>query len=341
MKIFIKKIFIFSLFFFFILVIKKALTPYHWGNKMFSKKVTYFQSKPSNFNTIFFGSSRIYRHINPIVLDSILKEKDIHSFNFASPATFNPESYFLYENFIDHLEENQIKYALLEIQQLNLHSKNTTTTKGSYWNTIPILKYSIESIISSKRSVIKKVYYTSVYLESFLYSLFDFKILKPELQEKPKGIHGFYPLEEESHKKYKERWDDFHSDTTQIQASIRCAVNQDFYLKENKKVNVGHFKKLNSLLLKSKRKGIHLFFLIPPKLEKISYSELVPLLNSIPKEHTLSLYEYQKFTDLYFVENAFDIGHFNTIGANLFTTYVANMIKEKLDTNTEQSRRSQ
>lgn len=330
------------MFFLLICYLKKRATPYYLGNEDFTEKMAYFQKHQANYNTVFFGSSRIYRHLNSVLLDDILKENDLRSYNFAYAGIFNPEAYYLYENFIEQTEENQIKYALLEIQSLRLSAKNATTTKGSYWNTVPMLKYSIEckmdnqSIWALKNSI-------SVYIKSFIYGLFDIKVLKNALNRKslenPKGINGFYPLDQEikgaEKNKYSKRWTDFHSDTTQVQPKIASAVNQAFYLKGHKKVNRGHYKKLKELLLTSKNKGIHLFFIIPPRLNKESYEELVPILNLLPQENTLSVYEYEKFKDLYLTENSFDSGHLNSEGANIFTNYVSQLIKEKINTPAE------
>ena len=75
--------------------------PYYYGNELFAKKLAYYNKHQENYNTVIFGSSRMYRQVIPDLLDSILIQDNISSFNFASQACFNPESYYLYENFIE------------------------------------------------------------------------------------------------------------------------------------------------------------------------------------------------------------------------------------------------
>ncbi len=42
------------------------------------------------------------------------------------------------------------------------------------------------------------------------------------------------------------------------------------------------------------------------------------------------MYEYQKYSELYLVENSFNISHFNTKGANIFTEHLADVVDQKL-----------
>lgn len=199
---FIKKIVLFSTVLVLILSLKKGATPYYLGNQDFSKKLDYFQYNQSNFNTVFFGSSMTYRQINTVVIDSVLNEKNIHSYNFGCDGVLNPESYFLYENFIEDIDENQIKYAVLEIQQISFGEnvqKNIAKTRANYFFTIPTLRYVFDDVNSSNKSTIEKLKSVSIYLKGFFYSLFDLEILKNVYQGKPKDIgeNGFYLLEDE------------------------------------------------------------------------------------------------------------------------------------------------
>lgn len=84
MRKFIKNLALFSLIFILIMALKKYITPYYLGDLQYSSKLKYYKKNKNEFNTVIFGSSRLYRHIDPNILDSLLIGKGVHSFNFAT-----------------------------------------------------------------------------------------------------------------------------------------------------------------------------------------------------------------------------------------------------------------
>lgn len=343
MKKFVKNIFFFVIPFMFLLLIKKitfayilreSKTAYALGESLFTSKLHYYQNNQKSFNTVFFGSSRIYRHVNPIIFDSVLVEKKICSFNFGTPSTVNPEVYFLYENFIKRIKNTQVKYAIIELSHFNNSIKNANTTKGSYWLTISNFTYCLEYIVYSSDSTIQKIRKTLACLEGILYNLFDFNILKETTLTKNIGINGFYPVEKElsdaNSEVLKKRREAFQLSTIQLQEIVAGLKNSDVYLNAVK-VNQIHYKRLKNLILKSKEKGIHLFYILPPRLKQRDYIELLPILKTLPQSNVIYLFEYEKHKSLYSVENSFDYGHLNTKGSNIFTKFLAKKISEKLN----------
>lgn len=67
-----------------------------YGNGEAKLKVDYYSKNSEKYNTLIFGSSRMYRHINPTLLDSATSHK-IKAYNLASGGTFFQK---VYTNFI-------------------------------------------------------------------------------------------------------------------------------------------------------------------------------------------------------------------------------------------------
>jgi hypothetical protein len=340
MKKFIKKGIIFILLLVIILVIKKLITPYYLGNRTYKDKLEYFNNNYNNekYNTVFFGSSRIYRHINSALFDSLLNKTDVKTFNFATAGTFNPESYYLYDNFINNLDGKEMDYAFLELQSLfNFSKTNSQTTKGSYWNNLHYLNYSINYILASKDNNLRKNEFISNYSRSFIYSFLDFKILLNYLSLNSKkriGLNGFYPLEKEmietkGKNSLETRWVNFHSNPAVLKTRIEAAQKTK-NLNSDNSINKYYLNYLNSLINKSKQKGVNLVFILPPRLSEGEYLELIPIVNLIPRQHVIKLNDPEKYKELYIEEYSFDIGHLNSEGANIFTNYLVHEFKKKM-----------
>lgn len=333
MKRFLKNIIIFVVPFVLILSLKKGITPYYLGNNTFAGKLSFFKENQNDINCVFFGSSRIYRHINPRIVDSILIDKNIHSYNFATTATFNPESYHIYENFIRDLPKGQINYSVLEIQLLTISERNLFTTKATYWQSFKNFSYSISYILDSEQTESEKNATIVRSIKGFMYSFFDFRLLKNFFySEEPRGSRGFYSLDQElaelNTKAVRLRKEEFFGDTTTLKNRIEAAKIEN--LKEKGKLNRAHYEKLNNLIMFSKEKGIHLFFILPPRLHQTKYSKLTPILDELPEENVILLHEFEKYKSLYSMDNSFDVGHLNSKGANLFSLNLAIILNEKI-----------
>ncbi|MGB5982872.1 MAG: hypothetical protein WBG46_12070 [Nonlabens sp.] len=342
MKIFLKRLVLFFSLLMAILVLKKIFTPYFLGNVYFKPKLEYYNKnyETKDYNTVFFGSSRIFRHINPNVLDSIMSDENIETFNFGTVGTYNPESYFLYENFINNQADEKIDYAFLEIQALNdIDAKNLATTKGNYWNSIEFLNFAINYISDTNKSDSEKSDLMARYFKSHLYSYFDVKIFKHYSMDtkntaRRMGSDGFYSLDDDleetpNNRVLNQRRENFLADTEVLKERRQSVL--DIYERTSDMVlNEFHYTYLLSLIEKSKEKGIDLIFVLPPRLTEEQYLELLPISNQLPKRNVINLSDPKTYDKLYMNEYSYDVGHLNARGAILMTTYLANEFKDKL-----------
>ena len=126
-KPFIKKLFVFYFLYLILSSFISVLTPYHQGNPWYSTKIQFLEKNNQIVhNTFFFGSSRIYRQIDPHLFDSTLNlslQESVSSYNVGAPATFNPQTYYLYENFLKSKLSNGVKYCFIELMNVDLGSR--------------------------------------------------------------------------------------------------------------------------------------------------------------------------------------------------------------------------
>lgn len=242
------------------------INPYY-GNKYYNTKFDYFHKNIEKYNTVFLGSSRIYRQINTPLLDSLMYQYNFSTFNLATPATYNPEIYYLYAKFLGNIKPNTILYAFIELQPLNkIAKKNINTTRNYYWMNLKYLFFSYNYLFNADYLDNQK-YQIKVYTKSFINKLFDFKkykyiFIKENSDKKIIGKQGYYSLNQHMNdiggeNGFCNRFSNFMNDTSVLQkrkiATIQ--VNKSY----NQKLNKAHLEKLKRIINLSGEKGIHVF----------------------------------------------------------------------------------
>ena len=330
MKLFISKLLIFVFLPILAIALKANFIPYNLGNPEFSAKLRSFETEPLAFNTIAFGSSRIFRGLNPDQLDQ-LNDQKTRTYNFATGGTYNPEAYYLYRNALSNFEAGEIDFAFVELQELNpLSSYNAQTTKGSYWNTGTTLSYCRQYLAhlpnNNERRELTKNYETS-----FLFRLCDFNSLKYLIDHRKflSGHNGYHPLDDVKVPGIIARREEFLSGETDYAARIAAAKNIAVLAESNSKPNPAHISYLHELIRLSKRKGIHVIFVIPPRLE--DYDELIAVKNRLDAKHVIELASYDDYQELYEIENSYDVGHLNAAGAEIFTHHLSKQFLELIE----------
>jgi hypothetical protein len=306
----------------------------YYGNKRFSVKYEYFRDNQDRFNTLVLGSSRIYRSINPEVFDDLLSDYQTATFNFAAPAIFNPEIYYLYEKLLESVEAESLKYAFIELQPLNyIRSKKLGTINNYYWHNLKYLITSTAYTFRSNYSFDEKIELINSYSISYIFNtLFGHKALTSthlRYQDRFLGPNddGFYSLNDEMNEiggdnGYRKRYKAFLKDPSVLEKKITIA-NKHFSERNYEQfINEVHLAILLELIEKSTRMGVHLVFIIPPKLD--SYNELLALKERLPSEHILEIANPKEYPELYQADYSFDLGHLNEKGANLFSEFFAN-----------------
>lgn len=279
------------------------------------------------YSTIFMGSSRTYRHINPQLFNQLTGQLEGASYNLGVPATFVPEIFYCYEQMLSKLESSESRTIIMELQEINLLApKNLNSVKGTYWLTNDYLILSVKILWASKKSILSKSIGTATFGAGWFINHFGFNYLIGTKSEKEgreqKKEDGFACLTEsmanitESNDLWKRR-NNFLQDTTQMyqRAKGRRSVSDLEAHKLDAKNPL--LQKITQLIERSAERGVNLVFVLPPRLQ--NYKTMLPLGYALGRHRFIDLSSPDTYPQLWRVEPSFDISHLNCEGANLYT----------------------
>ncbi len=346
MKKFILKIILFIIVYLTIEKIISVFIPYHWGNPWYSTKIQYLEKETDLPNTFFFGSSGVYRQINPFIFDSVSKSlatENIISYNLGSPATFCPQTYFLYEEFLRSSVSKNAKYAFIELTDIDiLHKELIHQERTTYWQNLHDVRFVFTSVFNNKKMRMPmKLKYVSSYILSYLANIFHVghygqEIFTANYYDKNylgRNKDGFFPLEHEllvtKNKVVKdhlyERQRSLKADSLSIIERAKESVK--LFSKPTKDIDVIHLNRIIELIELSKKKGVTLFFLLGTKR---SSQNLINLYYSIPDANKIQLANANDYPELYSYESAFDQFHLNIKGAYFYSSDLAKEFYKKI-----------
>ena len=332
-------------------MIISQLTPYHYGNPWFSTKIEFLEKQITlSHNTYFFGSSLVYRQIDTQLFDSTfnsISNEKLSSFNLGAPALFNPESYYLFENFLKSPLSKNAKYCFIELTEVNLiKDSRMHLEQTSYWQNYSDLLFVGNSIFSNNQLNQKqkgKAYlnYSVSYLENLLHlGHFRAQILHSNYYNKKYlGINndGYLPLDYEYETtENKIIKDDFHArnqrflENPKSLNTIKLKILNS-YNSISKKYDQINLNRILDLIQKTKQKGINLIFILSPRM---GGQKLINLSKKIPEINIIDMCNPQNHDLFYYNENSFDQRHFNSKGAESYSKYLLQNSKKKYERTT-------
>jgi len=331
---------------------KMALVPYTWGSDLIHKKRTYLVENKEKFNTLFIGSSRVYRQIIPTVFDDSTAELGIKSFNFGVNWLFPPESFYLLEQ-LEKSDDLKFRYVFVELSKIrSVDYHNLHTTRIKYWYTLSDYEFAVKAVLFSNASFLEKSFSILVHTISYIDNLlnlgylteaFDFKSRnQPPLDyaELGKNYDGFYPYGENNSAEGEEgepvnkRHLKFLNDTTVLSKRIRYSQSQFKKFRESpvllEKYNKYYANELNRLILNAQKKGTYLVFVISPRLDYKQFDEIIPVYHHILPGHAIEISDVSRYPQLYQAKLSNDETHLNTDGAVIYTGLLAREFKKVL-----------
>ena len=243
------------------LYIIKSTVPFHWGNPELGHKIEYFLEKKYikrisqqieiEANVLFFGSSRTYRHIDPMLFDEVT---GLNSFNLGGNATFYLETDYLIENILNNIKiRDTLRIFQQEIYPIDITDKNFHSLRSKYFFDYRRLKIAIIYFYNKKDFVqlyrhivsyfenllcigeIREIYYYNSKIKKYQFKFFNFKMLQKgywsmgyNLNEKVIPSH-IYLQENEKNSKFK---------------NIRISVIDNEHSKNNKMLFSYEIKKI-------------------------------------------------------------------------------------------------
>lgn len=197
---FLKRIGVFSLVLLFSLWLLKKTVPYDWGNELLAHKLKYLEENLDKYDTIFVGSSHIYRQLDVQKFDEITGNR---SYNLGVSGMFALESNYILEEF---LERNKIDRPFNIFVQKSIPTriakKNLHTNRGKYFMDLHRFRMGLTHFWD--RGEWLQIYYHLVaYMENQLAIGQIREIIdhhtesKKEFIEEINESNGFYPLDKQ------------------------------------------------------------------------------------------------------------------------------------------------
>lgn len=325
----------------------------YWGFEELETKRNYFDQNAADYNTLFLGSSRFYRQIDPAVFDaSVDTSLQIKSFNYGLHSLFAPLVYDVYEQVLKN-EKTQVKFAFLELMNVpQIALVNLRSERTIFWYTWEYYCFAVKAIWHSKRNLVRKIYGIASHTFCYFENLLNFKMLSNIvlLNEKKhnqtmdtetlgKALNGFYSYDEELNTRNKQNfdyvgmksgYDNFLRDTATVTDYQNYSEVMFARKIDTMPYNATHLKKLHELIAFSESLGVHLIFLLPPRLVIEDFAELLPLYAKLPSTNKIEVSNSKRFPHLYLAKYSFDFGHLNEEGAKLFSEDIAKEFNKRV-----------
>lgn len=258
--------------------------PYYWGNKKLAEKLDYFEKVAPGFNTVFFGSSRIHKHVVPKIFDNQVGN-NFKSFNLGSGGTFYYEMFYTVNNFIDSESCNEIENIFIENQfPTTIPKSNLHSTRSKYFFSKNNIGYALKYFGDFEQ----KKFHLLSYIENLLLIgelkdviKFHSKSLKlPKAKERNNGFSSYTIRDEDKpgRKKYKR----------QLKSGERASVINEEERLEYIKITKNRLRNkaiydqsLRELIAKCETKSINLYIIYLPYddyYKEFNYENNVPIL---------------------------------------------------------------
>lgn len=306
--------------------------PFGWGNDNVYAKEVYWEKHKDDFNTIFIGTSRVYRQMDATLFDS-LTNHETKSFNFGIAGAAAAEMYF-YLNKLLAEDKGKLKFVVLELCDVDVIAKeNLHTRDQKYWYNFSAWRFSVHAILQSNYSLEEKatgILYNSI---SFGESILKFDLLKDVWKfrySKPNELFlgenkdGFVPMEDVKVNKdfVLGQRKEFLSDTN-INANRREVSIETFKPNAQQKFISAHYNKLNGIVSKLQAKGIQVFVVLAPRMKEMQYKNTVPVFAKLDSRIKINLADASLHPEFYEWNLDFDAGHVNKEGSRILTRKLA------------------
>jgi hypothetical protein len=316
-----------------------ALLADGWEDHEYYTKEGYFlANEVASCNTLFFGSSRTFSQVDPIIFDSVTGVDGVytHSFVLAESSTFVNESLYQIEELISQkLHDSGIRTVFVEVDDFVSILEGARFKPDAIfyisWSTIlPIMK----RIWAAPRGITKKMKDSSIHIVAFLVAATEFGYGTAKLMELKRSFisdsdtiwlarKGHRPLDNEflafNQGNFLRRHAQLLADTTCID-SIYKSIARASTTDHDHNTEVAHA--YTSLAKQLSTRGIQLVYVLPMQ-GRIS-PPVKALYQALPGEFKIDMTNVAAtIPELHQANYWFDPGHLNIHGTKLYTQALA------------------
>ena len=277
----------------------KKTVPFYWGNYDMNQKVLYLLDNPKKHDVLFFGSSLTYRHIDPLLFDSIT---NCNSFNMGYAGVGSLESDYLIEKISSSWSIDTTTHVIYikRFRPGKIDKKNLHSVESKYFLDYKRYTTALEYFYT-KGDYVQISRYTNSYLENLL----CIGELRRIIQYKNINT-SFYSTEASNRS---EQFQIFHKGFYPLDIQLDITKNMNLQKRRDEYINSSRYLK-----------------------DTINTVENMILTNSTSTQlsaNKISLYRLEE-TKLP-RDFCFDNGHFNKAGAEIFSLKLAQIYKEMVE----------
>ncbi len=324
--------------------------PFYWGDTTQTLKFDFYKKNSEKFNAVYLGGSLEYRHVDPYVIDSVLQKKgyDFRSFNIAA------DGHTIIEEMTDldgllAVHNPDLKYIFFSISsEPYFFPANLHTSKWVSWHSAKSTIHALKIIPTLPDDLRTRVKFCYFYVISWLENLF-------KLGQMPEVIryysqrdtynknylgtkeNGFYPYDdEESHSFMEYKWEDtlirkskeeYINNSSKRDSLTNDIISSFENYKDADKANAAMVALCMEAYKKCAKKGIQLFFILPPRA-RTNYTLLLPVFNTMPEGSKIEVADPRKYPKYYEVDYGYNFHHLNDKGARLQSIDMAKQLVE-------------
>jgi hypothetical protein len=324
------------------------ILPFYWGDSTQTVKFEYYKKNSEKYNAVYIGGSLEYRHIDPSIIDSVMQKNgfDFHSFNIAV------DGHTLVEEMTDldgllAVHNPNLKYIFFSISsEPYFFPANLHTSKWVSWHSAKSTYRALRIIPTLDDDAKTRTKFCYFYLMSWMENLFkigmmpevlNFYASKDKFEKGYLGTRqdGFYPYDYEANHLFMEyKWEDtlirqskreYESDPAKRDSLTADIMRSFVNYKGSEQPNKAMVNLCMDAYRKCAKKGIQLFFILPPRA-RTSYTLLLPVFHAMPAGTKIELADPRTYPKYYQVDYGYNFHHLNYKGARLQSADMANQL---------------
>lgn len=317
-------------------------------------KLDHFAAEKDEYEVLFLGSSRMYRHLIPKTFDREMDAygHELDSFNFGVYSMKFAESYFILNKLLD-LKPKNLQYIFMDYGwDFRVGADNWRTDRGSHHHTFARSTWIFQSILKSQEdSVIRKAFLLFDNAVPLVYNYSNTGKLKELLQSwerfgsevsatKPNSEQGYqepdkdgyFPIEKEKDPSFEKRRQKLLQELDEYEQS-KPKLSK---IKTKTKQGLSKYEltEIEKLTTKLEQQGIKIIWVNSPVVRGKTANRQFRLDNSYQDgsiQNLISFSDPEQYPTLFQFSKRFDWQHLNQKGSEEFTKLLTKDFAKKLE----------
>jgi hypothetical protein len=298
-----------------------------------SLKLDHFAAHKDEYDTIFVGSSHVYRGIDPEAFDRDTAALGIptRSFNFGAAGMVGLETEFVL-NEILAMKPARLRWVFIEpaLLRLRIADENARTQRVISWHDLGATLSATRGLLASDHDKMERVREIWKHWQAYCYRMTNLGRVRLGLDEAPrraralepdtvlgKKRNGYQPLEM---RRRMRRHLEFLNQLEQYRKEVEDLAEHEVSAEPLDGFNARYLTRLRDAV---ESVGATPIFLITPSRQRGSSDYVINARREGLLPHLMRFDDPRRFPELFEVDARFDAGHLSRKGALLLTRYLA------------------